>query len=238
MGEQVSLFQDFQLAVAQLSDRRFQMVFWRSIGITVAFLAATFFAFSFLIGWAIPDVITLPFFGDVESLGAILSGGAIIATFLLSAFLMFPVASIVIGFFIEDIADAVEAKHYPTLPPAENPPLSDIIVDAAKFLGIMLVANLLALIIYLASTLLAPVVFWVVNGFLLGREYFQMVAARRLGMAAATKLRKKHFMEIWLAGFLMAIPLSIPLINLVVPILGVAVFTHLFHRVNGQFRAR
>ena len=136
----MSLFQDFQLALAQLSDRRFQMIFWRSIGLTVAFLAATFFAFTFLIGWAIPDVITLPFFGEVESLGAIISGGAIIAMFLLSAFLMFPVASIVIGFFIEDIADAVEAKHYPLLPPAETLPFSDIVADAAKFLGIWIVS--------------------------------------------------------------------------------------------------
>jgi CysZ protein len=29
----------------------------------------------------------------------------------------------------------------------------------------------------------------------------------------------------------MAAPLSIPLINLVIPVLGVATFTHLFHRL-------
>ena len=31
----------------------------------------------------------------------------------------------------------------------------------------------------------------------------------------------------------MAVPLTIPLINLLVPILGVAVFTHQFHRLEG-----
>jgi len=158
----------------------------------------------------------------------------LIAMFLLSAFLMFPVASLVIGFFVEDIADAVEAKHYPNLPPAESLPFTEIMIDATKFLGIMVLANLLALIIYFASTLLAPVIFWIVNGFLLGREYFQLVAARRIGMAAANKLRKKHFMEIWIAGIFMAIPLSIPVVNLVVPLLGVAVFTHQFHRIQGR----
>ena len=230
----MNLFQDFQLALAQLTDRKFQSVFWRSIGLTVAFLAATFYAFTFLIGWAIPDAITLPFIGEVTSFGAIASGGALIAMFLLSAFLMFPVASLIIGFFIEDIADAVEAKHYPHLPPADNIRFVEIMIDATKFLGIMVLANLLALIIYFASTLLAPVIFWIVNGFLLGREYFQMVAARRIGMAAANKLRKKHFLEIWLAGIFMAIPLSIPVINLVVPLLGVAVFTHQFHRIQSR----
>lgn len=154
--------------------------------------------------------------------------------FLLSAFLMFPVASLVIGFFIEDIADAVEAKHYPDLPPAEDLPFTEVMLDATRFMGVLILANLLALIIYFASTLLAPVIFWIVNGFLLGREYFQLVAARRIGMAAANKLRKKHFMEIWFAGIFMAIPLSIPVVNLVVPLLGVAVFTHQFHRIQGR----
>lgn len=230
----MNLLDDFQLAVAQLRDRKFQSVFWRSIGITFALLAATFYAFTILIGWVVPDAITLPFFGEVPEMSAVISGGALIAMFLLSAFLMFPVASLVIGFFIEDIADAVEAKHYAHLSPANKLPLGDVMVDAAKFLGVMIVANLLALIIYFASTLFAPVIFWLVNGFLLGREYFQLVAARRLGIAAANKLRKKHFMEIWLAGILMAIPLSIPVVNLAVPLLGVAVFTHHFHRIQGR----
>ena len=31
----------------------------------------------------------------------------------------------------------------------------------------------------------------------------------------------------------MAIPLTIPVMNLIIPIIGVAAFTHLFHRLNG-----
>lgn len=228
----MNFIQDFQRALDQLTDRKFQRVFWRSIGLTFGILAATFVAFALLIGWLIPDTITLPFLGEVVSMGAIISVGAIIAIFLLSAFMMFPVAALVIGFFVEDIAEAVEAKHYPDLPPARKIPFTKVLLDATKFMGILILANVLALIIYFASTLLAPVIFWVVNGFLLGREYFQLVAARRIGMEAANKLRKKHFMEIWLTGILMAIPLSIPIINLVVPLLGVAVFTHQFHRIS------
>ena len=40
----------------------------------------------------------------------------------------------------------------------------------------------------------------------------------------------------WLAGTLMAAPLSIPLVNLLVPVLGVATFTHLFHRLAERAR--
>ena len=230
----MNLFQDFQLALAQLTDPKFKSVFWRSIGLTFGMLAAIYFAFTLFISWVIPDSITLTFIGEIASMGAIISGGALIAMFVMSAFLMFPVASLVIGFFVEDIADAVEAKHYPRLSPATRIPFTEVMLDAVKFMGILLVANLFALIIYFASTLLAPVIFWIVNGFLLGREYFQLVAARRIGVAAANKLRKKHTMEIWFAGILMAIPLSIPLINLLVALLGVAVFTHQFHRINDR----
>jgi len=91
--------------------------------------------------------------------------------------------------------------------------------------------NLVALAIYLGVAPLAPLVFWIVNGFLLGREYFQLVALRRVDRAEAAALRRKHFATIWLTGTAMAVPLSIPLVNLIVPIAGVAIFTHQFHRV-------
>jgi CysZ protein len=79
--------------------------------------------------------------------------------------------------------------------------------------------------------------FWMVNGYLLGREYFQMIAMRRMGKSEAKAARKRHRWAILAAGTLMAAPLSIPLINLLIPVLGVATFTHLYHRLEGG-RAR
>ena len=80
----------------------------------------------------------------------------------------------------------------------------------------------------------APLVVWAVNGFLLGREYFQLVAGRRLGVAGARALRRRHRGEVWLTGGLLALPLTIPIVNLIVPILGVATYTHMFHRLTGE----
>lgn len=76
---------------------------------------------------------------------------------------------------------------------------------------------------------LAPFIFWGLNGFLLGREYFTVAAMRRVGRRGAQEMRKRHFVTIWVAGALMAVPLTIPLVNLLVPILGAVVFTHLYH---------
>jgi uncharacterized protein involved in cysteine biosynthesis len=36
-------------------------------------------------------------------------------------------------------------------------------------------------------------------------------------------------LTIWAAGILMAVPLSVPLLNLLVPVLGAATFTHITH---------
>jgi uncharacterized protein involved in cysteine biosynthesis len=45
-------------------------------------------------------------------------------------------------------------------------------------------------------------------------------------------MRGRYSLWIWLAGSLMAVPLSIPLLNLIVPVVGVATYTHMFHRLN------
>jgi len=218
----------FFKALAQMSDPRFRRVLLIGVGVTVALLAGATWGVQLLL----PDTVSLPLFGEIGWLSSLLSGFILVAMIGMSMFLMVPVASLFTGLFLEQVANAVEAKHYAHLPPADKIGFNDTIIDSLKFLGLLIVVNLLAVVIYFLSTLLAPVIFWIVNGILLGREYFQLVAMRRLGRKGANALRKKHRPTIWLAGFLMAVPLSIPLVNLFIPVLGVAVFTHIFHKLN------
>jgi uncharacterized protein involved in cysteine biosynthesis len=175
--------------------------------------------------------VTLPWIGQVGFLDDLASWAAVGLMLLMSVVLMVPVAAAVVGFFLDDIAAAVEARHYPGLPPAAGPGLAAQVADALRFLALVVGVNLAALLVYLTIAPLAPFVFWLVNGFLLGREYFQLVAVRRLGAASAMALRRTHFWRIWLAGIAMVVPLSVPVLNLLVPIIGVAVFTHQFHRM-------
>ncbi|WP_367179788.1 EI24 domain-containing protein [uncultured Paraglaciecola sp.] len=76
------------------------------------------------------------------------------------------------------------------------------------------------------------VTFWLVNGFLLGREYAQQVAIRHIPVKDARNFRRANRGQIWMLGAVLAVPLSIPLINLLIPIIGVAAYTHLFHRLD------
>lgn len=222
------IIDDFLKAIGQIGDPKFRSVLLRGIGLTVLLLAGITWG----IQWMLPDSVSLPWFGEIEWLSTLLSGFGWVAMIGLSIFLMVPVASAFTGLFLDQITDAVEAKHYPHLARAKGTPITEALLDTLAFIGLLAVVNLLALIIYLLSTVLAPVIFWVVNGFMLGREYFQMVAMRRLGRKGAKKLRRRHIGQIWLAGILMVVPLSVPILNLIVPVLGVAMFTHLFHRLN------
>ncbi|MFT4716594.1 MAG: CysZ protein [Paracoccaceae bacterium] len=226
------IFNDFSKALNQIGDPAFRKVLIRSLLITLALLGPFIFGFSAFLQWIIPESVSIPFYGPVTFLDNLASGIGFVVLLFLTSFLMIPVAVVFIGLSLDQIAAAVEAKFYPHLPQVPGQPLGDAVIDAVKFLMVLALVNMLALIIYFASTLLAPVIFWLVNGLMLGREYFQTVAMRRLGRKEADALRRKHGFTIWMAGVLMAIPLTVPVLNLIVPILGVATFTHLFHRLD------
>ncbi len=226
------IFKDFLRALGQLSDPRFRRVLWLGLGLTVALLIGVYAAFLWAIQSFTPDVIEIPFVGPVDGLDSLLSLGSAAFVLGLSVFLMMPVAALFSGFFLEDVVQAVEDRHYPALPPVPRLKLADSLIDSVNFFALLIFANIVALLLYPIAGPFIPVVFWAVNGLLLGREYFTLVAMRRLGRQGAKSLRKRHAVKVWLAGTLMAAPLSIPLVNLLIPVLGVATFTHMVHRLN------
>jgi uncharacterized protein involved in cysteine biosynthesis len=187
-----------------------------------------------LIGWVVGDDVTLPLIGQVTWLNDLLSWTSVGVMLVLSVFLMVPVASAITSLFLDEVAQAVEDKHYPGLPPVPGVPFVDAVRDTVSFLGVLILANMLALILYVMFAPLAPFIFWALNGFLLGREYFTLAAIRRVGRAEAKRLRSRNLGTIWLAGTVMAIPLSVPLVNLVIPVLGAATFTHIYHRLQDR----
>lgn len=228
------IFSSFFAALGQIGDPRFRRVMVLGVLLALALLALVYAGFLWLIESFAPGSVEIPFVGPVGGIDTLLGWGSLLLMLGLSVFLMVPVASAFSGLFLEDIADAVEDRHYPNLP--EVPPLrlADTFIDSLNFLGLLIAANALALVLYAFAGPFIPVVFWAVNGWLLGREYFTLVAMRRLGRAGAKALRAENKGRIWLAGMLMAAPLSVPLVNLVIPVLGVATFTHLFHRLQRQ----
>ena len=228
------IFTDFTRAISQLGDPRFRRVLLLGLALTVILLFSAYALFAGFVQWVVPDTINLPVIGQITWVDDFLSVASVLLMLGLSVFLMVPVASAFTSIFLEDVAQAVEDKHYPGLPPAQKLSFSDGLIDALSFLGLLIGANLVAVVLYIFFIPFAPFIFWGLNGFLLGREYFQLVAARRIGRVAAKAAFRRNLGQVWLAGLLMAVPLTIPLVNLLIPILGAATFTHLFHRLDAS----
>lgn len=224
----------FFAALGQLGDSRFRSVLLRGVGLTIVLLVVACAVAIWGINALSGQEISLPFVGDVPWLNDVLNYSGIFLVLILPVFLMVPVASAITSMFLDEVAQAVEDRHYPNLPPVPSVPIWDALLDSLGFLGVLIVANVLALVLYALFTPLAPFIFWGMNGFLLGREYFTLAAMRRIGRDGARALRARHAGTIWVAGTLMAIPLSVPLVNLFIPIIGAATFTHIFHGLSRQ----
>lgn len=230
------IFSAFFQALGQLGDRRFRRVVGLGILLSLALLFAAYIVFLQAIWWLSPETIELPVIGPVSGVETFLGWASLFLMIGLSVFLMIPVASAFTGFFLEDVADAVEDRHYPALPPATPLSVANSLRQSVNFLGVVIAVNLGAVFLYPFVGPGIPLVFWAMNGFLLGREYFSLVAQRRLPLSEVKAMRRRNRWTLWAAGTLMAAPLSVPILNLVIPVLGVATFTHLYHRLASAGR--
>lgn len=215
--------------LGQMNDPRIRGVIGKTLALSVIGYIAFVVLIYYLIGWLSGLA------GWLENLAQF--GGAIGA--IVIAWFLFPsVAAAIAGIFADEVIDAVEAEHYPHLPPSKGVPLTAALLDGLKLAAIAVVANLLALPFLIVFPLYVLIT-WGVNGWLLGREYFEMVALRRLDRAAARELRRRHSTTFTFAGILIAVCLTIPFVNLIAPVLGAAFMVHVAQNVvNHQAGSR
>ena len=143
--------------------------------------------------------------------------------------LLFPaVASLIMSFFLERVAAAVEARDYPGRGPPRRQPISEIFGIVLRLTGMTLVLNVLALPIYLLIPGINLFLFLVVNGYLLGRGYFEVVSLRRLDAAATRAVRNRFGLRVFLGGVVIAGMFALPFVNLVAPVIATAFMLHVF----------
>jgi len=224
------IFRDFLKAFEQVVEPELRSVLIRAILLTIIALVLAAWGLRELLIWTLGDWSRnfgiANWIGN-EFVGVFFSAAAIFSTM---AFLALPVTSAVIGLFADEIAGAVERKHYPGLGfPKEMSRIAQI-AGSLKFFLLVSAANLIALAAYLAVPPLAPVIFLAMNGYLIGREYYTLCAELRVSKDDTDSIRRRNRIAIWLEGSAVAFLLSIPILNLVVPLVGIAAFTHAFHR--------
>ena len=217
--------------LGQITDPRIRSILWKTL-----LLALSLFILLFMgVGVMLSET---QFFamGWLESTMEWLGG---IATLVL-AWILFPsVVVLILSFFLEDVAQAVEDRHHPDLGPARVQPWREVVVIAVKFAFIAIILNVLTLPLYILLYFvgIGIVLYYLLNGYLLGREYFELVALRRLTAADAATLRRAFSGRIVLCGALIAFLSSLPLINLLAPVMGTMLMVHVVADLRREHEA-
>ncbi len=234
------MFSALAKAFGQLSDPAFRQVLVRSvlaalvvfIGVWVAAWFGLSWAGEALSGWVAAQE---PGGFWVEVVEWVFGAAGVMGVLIASFFLFPGVMLVALSLMLDDIAQAVERRYYPELPPARAQPLGEAVMAALAFAAVMLLLNLLALPFYLLLLFVPPLnlfVFYLLNGYLLGREYFELVAARRFDAAGVRRLRRRYRGRVMLAGVVIAFLLTVPIVNLVTPVVATGFMLHVFERAR------
>jgi uncharacterized protein involved in cysteine biosynthesis len=218
---------NFSKALKQLPDPKFRRVIWISVVMTISVYAV-------LCAVLAGVMLGTTFFDSIPFWETIIDWAAIIVI-PVTALLFFPVViSSFMGMFLESVVDAVEEKHYPGLPIPRPQSIVSVLVSSLRLLLLALLLNLLLLPFYLLFPLVGQVGFYLVNGYLIGWEYFELVALRRLTPREVKQLRSRHSGPLLLTGAATTVLLTIPIINLIAPVIGAAAMAHLAHKLPNQ----
>lgn len=217
-------------AFQELFSPPFRAVMVKCVAFTLALLAglivAAEWSFAHFVSW--PDWIET----SIQWLG----GLALVAG---SIFLIPPVTSLIAGLYLDDIAAVVERENFPNDPPGRELPTAKSIWLAIRFFFVVLAVNLLALLLLLVPGV-NLIAFYVGNGYLLGREYFELAAMRHVSEAEAKRIRKANNVPVLLCGLVIAALASVPILNLLTPLFATSFMVRVWKRIaakpNGGLR--
>ena len=207
---------------AQIFSPPFRNVMWKSLGLTAAILALAGIALDRL---ALSFVHVGPPWLNLL-LSIVLALGLVAGLVFLAA----PTVSLVATFYLDDIAALVEQTVDPNGPKGRPLPLVPSLAMGLRFAVLSIVVNVvvLALTIFTGVGLAA---FFVLNGYLLGREFFELAAMRHVSAAEARSLFLRHWYEVFLAGVIVSALVAVPVLNLLTPLFATAFLTRVYKRV-------
>jgi CysZ protein len=222
------MIDDSLAAFAQIFTPPFRAVLLKSLALTIGLLVLVWFGL---------DRLAVSFIGVgpiwLSTALAVLAGLGILVGL---AFLIAPITSLTAGFFLDDIALIVEREIDPTGPHGRPASYFAAALFSLRYAGLSIVVNLIAL-----ALLLAPGInifaFLAANGYLLGREYFELAAMRFRSFEEARAMRRHFGLTVFLAGLIIAVFLAVPILNLCTPLFATALMTRLHQRLSRQSAA-
>jgi CysZ protein len=222
-------------ALTQFSDPKFWAVLWKALALTiVVFIGVLTVSF-----WLLPDsfVVAVDWLPDWLNswLSTALEWIAQFGVFAIMVVLFPAISTLFISIFLDDIADAVEERHYPNEPTGSSLDVKSAFIIGLQFALVVIGLNILVLPFYLLMIwlpIINVVIFYGLNGYLLGREYYELVALRHLPGPAAKSLRRNNRGPVFIAGVIITFALTIPVVNLLAPIFATAMMVHVYKAIR------
>ena len=225
-----------RLAFSNLFARETRGVFMKVLGLTLLCLAVLWILLRNLFIWlALPwlDALVPGLPEWAGWFGFVLGIFASIGLALAMALLISPITALIAGFFLDDVAEVVERRDYPIDAPGIAMPLGTSMISAVRFLGIVILGNMIALILLLIPGV-NLIAFFAVNGYLLGREFFEFAAMRFRSPQAARDFRAKHATTVLMGGMVIAAFLAVPILNLLTPLFAAGLMVHLHKMLSAK----
>jgi CysZ protein len=221
-------------SLKRLPTPEFRSVLWKTLGLTLLLLLGLWVAirqifFTFAWPWMAQLLPGMPEWAGWLGIAAAIVAGLGLA--LVLALLIAPVTALVAGIFLDDVADVVEREDYPGEPAGTPLPLARSVIVSLKFLSVVILGNIVALVLLFIPGI-NLIAFFVINAYLLGREFFEFAAMRYRSEGEAKALRSQYGVTVFLAGLLIAGFMAIPLVNLLTPLFAAAMMIHLHKAIT------
>lgn len=216
-------------AFQRLFTPPFRSMLWKALGATLLLLAILWLVVrEFFLYYIWPWLQQfMPNFPDWAGwLGFIAVLVFSIGLALLMALLVAPITAMIGGYFMDDAAEIIEKTDYPDDPVGQAIPLGRSLVISFKFLGLSIIGNIVAFILYFLPGV-NLIAFYVINGYLLGREYFEFAACRHRTEKNAHEFYKHNAVTVFFGGLIISLFVSVPVLNLLTPLFAAAIMTYL-----------
>jgi CysZ protein len=220
--DRAQMIDDVIQAFAQTFSPPLRRILLKSVGLAILLLIVL----GVILQTVVARLSSLP--QPFEMALAIVTGLGIIAG---AIYLMGPISSLIAALFVDQVAEEVERTSFPADPLGRSLPIAQSLVLSVKFFGLVLLVNFIALLLLLVPGL-NLIAFFVANGYLLGREYFELAAMRYRPVEEAKILRRENAVRVFLAGLAIACVVVIPFLNLVTPIFATALMVRVHKRLS------
>ena len=224
------MFKIIRTSILDLFDSKMRAVFLKTVSISIIVILGLM-----LLIWGLFDSVQI---FEFNFLNKLISWAIGVILVIIASAVLGPMMIVIGGIYSEDIAHYVEKKHYPNRVGHRFVGVAESINTGGRLLFKCLIINVLLIPIYIVGgffPIISVVIFFGVNGYLLSRELFEIVASRHLERDDRLLFWKANRGGSIFIGVAIMCLSTTPLLNLISAMLGVIITTHFFqYRTNSR----